>query len=459
MRAWLQAALDTDRPLTLDLFRPNIALWRDFCRMTLELDRPLKNLAPYAALLNDYSAQLVALINRSLSLDEGPPGERPLGPLEPWSTSQRRQQGLSAILRELTRNNSKPWHTDLFRAEQTDYADAVAVAQQEKSNASQGASQRQLSLSDLPAEAQALAVPTYVLDSWIVQAQQAEATLADIRARLAAAEALHSPRRSSRRSTPSAKAQPLKPAASISKRGKRAQPDGEALIKGLKKQEEAVSKVLGGIATLFVQLCWGARASTIAGGTVLNPSGGIQDDLAFSEAGMAYIMRVMKGWTASTTHQGESLPLRHAGPNAFPWERSGSGDLLPIAESKRNAVLHIIRAAKDGSLLGWIDCDKPETQGNSRVNAFLKHIKATAELRPGHARVGGRRQSISSHSIRRAAVSMAMATGVRKDNLIRYVHWRDADMPYTYVDSNYEVRGTGWETFFSWLKDRVEQNA
>ena len=41
----------------------------------------------------------------------------------------------------------------------------------------------------------------------------------------------------------------------------------------------------------------------------------------------------------------------------------------------------------------------------------------------------------------------------------RYVHWRDADMPYTYVDSNYEVRGTGWETFFSWLKDRVEQNA
>ena len=77
----------------------------------------------------------------------------------------------------------------------------------------------------------------------------------------------------------------------------------------------------------------------------------------------------------------------------------------------------------------------------------------------GHAQVGGRRQSISSHSIRRAAVSMAMATGVRKDNLIRYVHWRDADMPYTYVDSNYEVRGTGWETFFSWLKDRVEQNA
>ena len=52
-----------------------------------------------------------------------------------------------------------------------------------------------------------------------------------------------------------------------------------------------------------------------------------------------------------------------------------------------------------------------------------------------------------------------LASGVRKDNLIRYVHWRDADMPYTYVDSNYEVRGTGWETFFAWLKDHVEQNA
>ena len=363
------------------------------------------------------------------------------------------------ILRELTANNGKPWHTDLFRAEQKLYADAVAAAQQEKSNASQGASRQQLSISELPVEAQALAVPTYILDSWIVQAQQAEAELADIHARLAAAEALHSPRRSSRKSKPSTKAQPLKPAAGISKRGKRAQPDSEALIKSLKKQEVAASKVLGGIATLFVQLCWAARASTIAGGTALNSTGGIQDDLTFSDAGMAYVMRVMKGWTASTSHQGESLPLRHAGPNAFPWERSGTGDLLPVTESKRNAVLTIIRSAKDGRLLGWIDCDKPETQGNSRINAFLKHIKATAGLRPGHAQEGGRRQSISSHSIRRAAVSMAMASGVRKDNLIRYVHWRDADMPYTYVDSNYQVRGTGWETFFAWLKDRVEQNA
>ena len=75
-------------------------------------------------------------------------------------------------------------------------------------------------------------------------------------------------------------------------------------------------------------------------------------------------------------------------------------------------MLTIIRAAKDGHLLGWIDCDKPETQGNSRVNAFLKHIKATAGLRPGHAQTGGKRQSISSHSIRRAAVSMdAVARG------------------------------------------------
>ena len=76
--------------------------------------------------------------------------------------------------------------------------------------------------------------------------------------------------------------------------------------------------MLGGIATLFIQLCWAARASTIAGGTALNPTGGIQDDLTFSDAGMAYVMRVMKGWTASTSHQGESLPLRHVGPNAFP---------------------------------------------------------------------------------------------------------------------------------------------
>ena len=54
---------------------------------------------------------------------------------------------------------------------------------------------------------------------------------------------------------------------------------------------------------------------------------------------------------------------------------------------------------------------------------------------------------------------MAMASGVRKDNLIRYVHWRDADMPYMGVDSSGEVRRAGWETFLTWLKDHVEQNA
>ena len=40
-----------------------------------------------------------------------------------------------------------------------------------------------------------------------------------------------------------------------------------------------------------------------------------------------------------------------------------------------------------------------------------------------------------------------------------YVHWHDAGMPYTYGDSNYEVRAMGWETFLTWLKDRIGQNA
>ena len=40
-----------------------------------------------------------------------------------------------------------------------------------------------------------------------------------------------------------------------------------------------------------------------------------------------------------------------------------------------------------------------------------------------------------------------------------YVHWHDAGLPYTYGDSNYEVRAMRWETFLTWLKDHVGQNA
>ena len=29
----------------------------------------------------------------------------------------------------------------------------------------------------------------------------------------------------------------------------------------------------------------------------------------------------------------------------------------------------------------------------------------------------------------------------------------------SFGEADHEVRGTGWETFFAWLKDRVEQNA
>jgi hypothetical protein len=43
---------------------------------------------------------------------------------------------------------------------------------------------------------------------------------------------------------------------------------------------------------------------------------------------------------------GIDLPFRHAGPNAFPWERGGGGDLLPVTDSKRNVVLAIIRSTK-----------------------------------------------------------------------------------------------------------------
>ena len=72
----------------------------------------------------------------------------------------------------------------------------------------------------------------------------------------------------------------------------------------------------------------------------------------------------------------------------------------------------------------------------------------------------GKRQSISSHSIRRAAVSICMATGVTLHNITRWVHWRQGDMPWTYIDHEYVLpNGCGWDSFFAWLKGRIAQNA
>ena len=54
---------------------------------------------------------------------------------------------------------------------------------------------------------------------------------------------------------------------------------------------------------------------------------------------------------------------------------------------------------------------------------------------------------------------MAMANGVNIANITRFVFWRDTSMPWTYIDREFVVKGTGWETFFAGLLDRSEQSA
>ena len=54
---------------------------------------------------------------------------------------------------------------------------------------------------------------------------------------------------------------------------------------------------------------------------------------------------------------------------------------------------------------------------------------------------------------------MALLNGVNTANITRSVFWRGISMPWTYIDRDYVVKGTRWETFFAWLLERTEQFA
>ena len=64
----------------------------------------------------------------------------------------------------------------------------------------------------------------------------------------------------------------------------------------------------------------------------------------------------------------------------------------------------------------------------------------------------------SSHSIRKAGVSMAMANGVSAHNIVHWVQWRDRDQIWLYADNSYEVP-PAWAQTFTWMKDLPYQNA
>ena len=85
-------------------------------------------------------------------------------------------------------------------------------------------------------------------------------------------------------------------------------------------------------------------------------------------------------------------------------------------------------------------------------------IKATQQLSPADRTIAGKQQSISSHSVRKAAISMAMASGVSSENLRRWTRWRDPEMVWHYAQVDYVVPDA-WKSFFAWMKDLPAQSA
>ena len=66
--------------------------------------------------------------------------------------------------------------------------------------------------------------------------------------------------------------------------------------------------------------------------------------------------------------------------------------------------------------------------------------------------------SISSHSIRKAAISMALASGVSAQNIRRWTRWHQAEMVWHYAQADYVVQDH-WKSFFAWMKALPAQTA
>jgi hypothetical protein len=110
------------------------------------------------------------------------------------------------------------------------------------------------------------------------------------------------------------------------------------------------------------------------------------------------------------------------------------------------------------SLMSSIDSIKPETQGSRKINKHLKKVQATLHLRENDRTKAGLSQSISSHSIRKAAISMALASGVSAANLRRWTRWRNEEMAWHYAQLDYIVPAK-WQQFFAWMIELPAQSA
>jgi len=203
-----------------------------------------------------------------------------------------------------------------------------------------------------------------------------------------------------------------------------------------------------------------ARASTLGGGLKFNDhqpdklDQGIQADMVITEpggsstAGIAYTIRFLKDWEFGiTSHQGEQLPLSYNGTDTLPYEMDPSSDTKK-PNSVRNRIIEVIAFAHKHKLLAWINTTNP-SQAAQKIDSWLKKQPWTA--------LSDSQVKITSHSFRKAGVSLALASGVSIPNITNWCHWRSAEMPWHYADQKY-VAPPKWRNVFAWMKQRPAQN-
>ena len=418
LQAYLLAIVRQGARLTWDVFVPSAQAWQAFANDCAR-NAPVASLAAYATLLNKLSGQLALQ----------------LGPSHLATPT-------------LTANSGSPWNAGKIADISKDYQNSRAEDKRRTANEMASKATAGEPTGEAPAEHKAHPVPTYLLDEWLAKATAATT------AHQTAKEALKRLRRSlnnapsSRPTTRQSKATP----GHDPHRRRRA-----ILSAATAKAEQelrALGKTCAGYAAVFLQLLTMTRASSITAGLEISGPG-MRHDIKFTDKGMTYVIRFMKDWDSTTSFYGESLPLRFDGPNSIPWGRPDS----PNPCARRQAMLQQIQyAVSSVDELDSYDCQDPELQGSDKVNTFLKSIDATGSLRPSDSNVGGLKQHISSHSLRKAGVGIALAAGVSQENIRRWTRWRDAEMLWQYAPNDYPVPPE-WHSVFSWMTELASQQA
>ena len=505
LRALLEFSVRTNRRLTLDIFIPSEAAWQAFADDTADRTT-LRAITDYASLLNRFSAQLADQLGTAHPLHSA----LTANDRKPWSckafqavAKKYAAKAASAVATaavakaaadeearsaaELSADDVRVGLSCRALYENGDYYGAVVTAINEdgtfqvtwEDGDTKHRQVRSLRAAAVgpgetpdPLDSEAKALPAYVLEDFIFKSDclihairecEDNVRLHGLALRSSPEPAPRAKRSMSARSSTKKARKGRAPAPGVAAARKKAASD----LKTATALLEAKRAELGGYAATFIQFLFMARASTIAGGLTHNP-GGIHADVNLSaETGLEYVIRFLKGWTYGVTKGpgGARLPIQQRGPTAVPFETSSAtGGIInttlamtptgpidrPTIDSPRNEMLRIIGFAHEAKLLSFMDYAK--------MNKFFVDIDAANLLESADRASNGKRHAVTSHCIRKAAVSMALTSGVSAENIRHLVQWRSQDMTWIYTDPNYIVP-PNWRSCFDWMKELPFQNA